>query len=242
MLAALDWPQGVPPSLRLFASQARRAGGDKAGAVTELRALIAEMPNHYSLHRQLADWADTDEDHAAYLAASEELIRLAPNYAAAQGYLGTRPRLAGAFRGRHRAFPARSRSTASTSSPASICWMPCLQHGRLAQALATAEALWARYPRADVAAEACHAAAQLDSRKEAESWLTRTLSSARYDTDSTRRAYDAVLKVGWEKMAHACVKQCIRAGACASHAVSRWLSYLHETRSDKQLCRTSKRC
>jgi tetratricopeptide (TPR) repeat protein len=237
LLAALDWPQGVPPSLRLFASQARRAGGDKAGAVTELRALIAEMPNHYSLHRQLADWADTDEDHAAYLAASEELIRLAPNYAAAQGYLGHALVKLGRSEDAIAPFQRAFEIDGEYFFAGKHLLDACLQHGRLAQALATAEALWARYPRADVAAEACHAAAQLDSRNEAESWLTRTLSSARYDTDSTRRAYDAVLKVGWEKMAHACVKQCIRAGACASHAVSRWLSYLHETRSDKQLLR-----
>ena len=45
-------------------------------------------PTVLALGGLLRNGSDTEAADAAYLAASEELIRLAPNYAAAQGYLG----------------------------------------------------------------------------------------------------------------------------------------------------------
>ena len=89
--AALDshpW-EGVPPAgVQVFGARVARVRGDMKEAFRRLRALIDEDSNNYLLWEQLAEWCDEADHGKAYLDASENLVRLAPNFHKAHGFLG----------------------------------------------------------------------------------------------------------------------------------------------------------
>lgn len=235
LLQAIPGPRPLAVSLRVYGCHAKRAAGDKAGASTDLQALIEEAPYNYTLRRQLADWQDTDNDNEAYLATAQAMVQLAPNHPIAHGYVGHAltklNRTIEAIPSFQRAFELDGEYLFAGRNLIEAC----LQDRRYEQALATATTLWRRYPRADVSADAAVAASHLKEQAQAEEWLEHTLKLARYNDQLARRAYDALVASGWESVVHACVERCIRGGACANHAVVRWLEYQHKSCRDRQL-------
>jgi tetratricopeptide (TPR) repeat protein len=86
-LKNLPWKDYVPIGVRVFEARLAREKGWKADASGKLRKLLDEDANNYDLWQEYADWCDEAEDHTPYLEAAENMLRLAPNYYVAHGYL-----------------------------------------------------------------------------------------------------------------------------------------------------------
>lgn len=87
-LGAACWDGVVPVELALYQARALHAQGQVQEALASLAQLLEAQPNCFVAWRYLADWRETGEDWAGYVAASREMVRLAPQYAIAHGYLG----------------------------------------------------------------------------------------------------------------------------------------------------------
>ena len=237
LLAVLDWPQGVPVSLRQYGCLALRAEQQCAAAYQNLRALIDEAPNQYTLHRLLADWLDADDDHQAYLASSRELVRIAPHYAVAHGYVGHALAKLGRDDDAIVSFERAYALDGEYSFAGERLLERYVPRERYRDALNVAEKLWCRAQNLAVAADATVAAARALEQDSARSWFIRILEHGGYEVKSTNRAFDAILSVGWTDLAEGIVEQCIRKGVCAHAAVLRWLTSFHEIRNDKRFLR-----
>lgn len=77
----------LPVSIRAYRARLMKARGDDKTAANFLRTLLDEDPNQFALWRELADWRDEARHRKAYLEAAEHMVRLAPNYHVAHGYL-----------------------------------------------------------------------------------------------------------------------------------------------------------
>ncbi|MFA9438309.1 tetratricopeptide repeat protein [Uliginosibacterium sp. sgz301328] len=87
-LGRMPWQDSVPGPLPSFAARLARERGDDERARALMQTALQAEPNDYGLWREFADWHDNDGRHADYLDASRELLRIAPNFAPAHGYLG----------------------------------------------------------------------------------------------------------------------------------------------------------
>ena len=77
-----------PAELRNAAAWIEAERGNRAEAVSQMKALLADEPGYYAGWNRLADWQREAEAKTDYLEAAQAMARLAPNYAIALGYLG----------------------------------------------------------------------------------------------------------------------------------------------------------
>lgn len=95
-LAALSgtaWGDALPTELRAHRARIEAARGDLHAAVATMRDVLGADPHYLDGWSALADWHLELRDFAAYLAAAEQLHRLAPNDPHALGYLSHANRL-----------------------------------------------------------------------------------------------------------------------------------------------------
>jgi tetratricopeptide (TPR) repeat protein len=62
--------------------------GDRKAAIAQMRRLVEKDPDYTWGWQQLANWYDAEANHAEYLKATEQLVRLAPADASAYGRRG----------------------------------------------------------------------------------------------------------------------------------------------------------
>ncbi len=86
----------APRSLRLRAIRLDDAQGRREQALSHLRALLREEPDQLEAWQVLADWEEEAGNHAASLAATDELVRLAPHRSVSHGFRGHALLLTGA--------------------------------------------------------------------------------------------------------------------------------------------------
>jgi tetratricopeptide (TPR) repeat protein len=67
-----------PTMLKGRAAWLEAARGDRRSAITRMRAVVGADPDYFWGWQQLAHWYDAQDDHANYVEAAEQLVRLAP--------------------------------------------------------------------------------------------------------------------------------------------------------------------
>lgn len=87
-LQAAPWGQQLPPLVAAFRARSAYACGHALEAIRNLRAVLDTDTSQFELWRQLADWCDCAQRIDDYLAAAEQMVRLAPNAAMSYGYRG----------------------------------------------------------------------------------------------------------------------------------------------------------
>jgi tetratricopeptide (TPR) repeat protein len=95
-LAATAWGQALPTELRAQRARIEAARGDIQAACATMREVLEADPKYLDGWAALADWHLELRDYAGYLAAAEQLQRLAPNDPHALGYLAHANRMHGA--------------------------------------------------------------------------------------------------------------------------------------------------
>ncbi len=86
-LSATAWGEALPTELRAQRARIQAARGDVKTAVTTMHGVLNADPQYVEGWAALADWQLELRDFAGYLAAAEQLHRLAPNDPHALGYL-----------------------------------------------------------------------------------------------------------------------------------------------------------
>ena len=94
-LSATAWGEGLPTELRAQRARIQAARGDVKTAVTTMQEVLSADPHYLDGWGALADWQLELRDSAGYLAAAEQLHRLAPNDPHALGYLAHASRMHG---------------------------------------------------------------------------------------------------------------------------------------------------
>ena len=94
-LAGTAWGEALPTELRAQRARIEAARGDLSAGVTTMREVLSTDPQYLDGWAALADWYLELRDSAGYLAAAEQLQRLAPNDPHALGYLAHANRLHG---------------------------------------------------------------------------------------------------------------------------------------------------
>ncbi len=82
------WAGHPPPELRRREALIQAQRGDLTAAVERITEWLREQPNDYWGWRLCADWHRQLNSNAEYLKAAQELVRVAPQDAAAHGFLG----------------------------------------------------------------------------------------------------------------------------------------------------------
>jgi tetratricopeptide (TPR) repeat protein len=82
------WGARVPRELRGREAWVASVRGDTAGAITSMRRILEQEPDYYWGWARLADWHRAVDDDDGYVAAAEQLVRLAPHQAVPLGYRG----------------------------------------------------------------------------------------------------------------------------------------------------------
>jgi cellulose synthase operon protein C len=85
-LAATAWGENLPAIVRARYAKALAARGEAAPAIEEMKRVLADDSNYYAGWEQLADWHNARDELEPYLAATREMVRIAPNDAIAIGY------------------------------------------------------------------------------------------------------------------------------------------------------------
>jgi tetratricopeptide (TPR) repeat protein len=87
LVDASAWGAHPPVSLRAKGCRILAERGDIPAAIACMEKVLATDPNHHLGWELLADWHSAREDWPAYLAATREMCRIAPNDARSIGYL-----------------------------------------------------------------------------------------------------------------------------------------------------------
>lgn len=88
VLQANPWGEHTPLGVRAFKARLQRQQGQFEQAVSTMRALLDQDPDHAGLWRELADWFDERGQVDDYVHAARQMVRLAPQVALSHGYLG----------------------------------------------------------------------------------------------------------------------------------------------------------
>ncbi|MFT3735033.1 MAG: C39 family peptidase [Rhodocyclaceae bacterium] len=228
LVNGLQWPDGATPNTLVLAGLRARRLHNKVGALKGLRQHLASAPNSYASWQLLADWSDEDGELDNYIAATRELVRIAPNHAPSHGYLGH----ALLRKDRHaEALPEFEKAVALQPDYGFAVWflhdaaMTCKLPELSVQAI---EALWPHQRSAAFASRATQAAARAKNQEAALRWLERTLQMAGYETEPAEKALISVRGAGWRDQAKDAVQRCIQQGECAWFAVKEFVSdHLH---------------
>ena len=94
-LATTAWGTALPTELRAQRARIEAARGDLKAAVSGMQEVLSADPHYLDGWGALADWQCELRDSAGYLAAAEQLQRLAPNDPHALGLLAHANRLHG---------------------------------------------------------------------------------------------------------------------------------------------------
>lgn len=226
----LPWPDGGPAELRAWGPRAQRAAGDKPGAKAALQALLEREPHAHAVWQQLADWHDDDDEHEAYLAAADEMLRLAPTEARSLVYRGH----ALAKCGRH-AEALEPLQRALVLSPghrfAGLQLADsALQAGRPADGLAAIDALWPHSGSFDVAARGCELAARLQEAEAVRTWFARALDTGEHETSRSRELVKMLRREGFAAELGPLQHEALKQGRCALGAGVMWFEALAEQR------------
>lgn len=77
----------IPVALQMRRAYVLQRKGALEPAIVQMRAALAEDPDHYQAWSQLADWAEEAGQMATYREAAEQLVRLDPHQPVPHGYL-----------------------------------------------------------------------------------------------------------------------------------------------------------
>lgn len=79
--------ESTPLQLRARAADVLFQRGSPEDAIAAMQDVVGADPDYYWAWGKLADWWEAAEDHAQQLVACQNLVRIAPKYAIALGYL-----------------------------------------------------------------------------------------------------------------------------------------------------------
>ena len=221
-LATHPWEGQAPISIRLFGVHADKVRGDVKAAFQRLRQLIDEDANNYGLWELLAEWSNEDDRFKTYLEAAENLVRLAPNYYKAHGFLAhalmKHDERASALPHFERAFQLNPTYSFAGFNLAD-CYLDDYDEAKAAPVLeilahhASGVALAVRQVRLAV----------LRSDPEAATGPLEEVLRGTEDDWPARTVIEAYCKVGWEKRLESEVERCFTTGACATLALHFWI-------------------
>ncbi|MBI4601140.1 MAG: tetratricopeptide repeat protein, partial [Planctomycetes bacterium] len=89
------WDGQLPTILRGRAAWVEAERGNRAEAIRQMRAAVADNPDYGWGLRRLAEWCEAEGDLQGCLDASRRLVEIAPEDASSHGYLGDAQRQAG---------------------------------------------------------------------------------------------------------------------------------------------------
>lgn len=231
----LPWPDGGPAELRAYAAQAQRAAGEPAAAKAALQVLLKDAPHEHGLWLLLADWHDEDDEHEAYVRAAREMVRLTPNDARSQVYLGHAlakfERHADALEPLQRALalaPGHRFAGLQLADSA-------LASGRPALAEQALEALWPHSGTFDIAARGCRVAARQADREALRRWFARALASTEHEAERSRELVLELRREGLAGELEPLQRAALQAGRCALGAGVLWFEDRAEGRRRAQV-------
>ncbi|MBT9457824.1 MAG: C39 family peptidase [Burkholderiaceae bacterium] len=197
LLPALPWPEQAPMGLRAWGPRCAWECGRPDQALARQRTLIAEAPHDEDLWRDLADWLDSHEDHAGYLQAAQEMLRLAPHQAKPHAYVGHA--LVKLRRHGDAVEPLRQALEIDPSYAFAARWLAEAARGAASHELAeqALQTWWVHGASARVAGLGVQAACAAASRERALQWLDRLFACSEYDLEHSRQAIDALRAAGW---------------------------------------------
>lgn len=190
------WPAAFegrrPAQLVLCEAKVRAAGGDVAGAMGEVRSLVAAEPDHYDGWAMLVEWAVELGEPAAAVEAARRLAELRPTFCAAHGWLGHALDLAGDKAGARAAFERALQLDASYTFAARWAFELGLEGGDLTLASRALEALRGRVPEAGVLEREVRLACRGSSPDGALALLRQLCEAPGDDAGPLRRAVEAL--------------------------------------------------
>ncbi len=220
------WEGQAPISIRLFGVHANKMRGNIKAAFQQLRQLIDEDANNYGLWELLAEWSDEDDRFKTYLEAAENLVRLAPNYYKAHGFLAhalmKHDERASALPHFERAFQLNPAYSFAGFNLADY-YLDDYDEAKAAPVLeilahhASGIALAVRQVRLAV----------LEGDPEAATAPLKEILRGTEDDWPVRTAIEAYCNMGWEKQLESEVERCFTTGACATLALHFWIHRQH---------------
>ncbi len=212
----------VPLAIRAYGARAARARGDLNEAFLQLNALVDEDTNNYAIWELLADVCDQSDRDKPYLEAASNLVRLAPNYYKAHGYLAHALQKSEDHQRAKEHF-ARSFQLDATYTFAGYNLADYyLDDGQLREAETTVTALGLQGHNLLVVARRVRLEG-LKNNKEAACGALREILRGEESDWPVKTAIGAFRKAGWAERLEQEIAACFAAGSCAPTALRHWI-------------------